>query len=254
MLEQAPEGGAPRCHLYRHLGLVSLKSKSIVEYRMNFAIRIDGSYDETKEKLMKFAECCDKVVIYEHPATQDKMVHIHGLCFGYTKKEDTARNFLKTITKKSYELKQKIRPREKNSPPVNEDYIIYMSKGKYEPVLLKGWSSEFILEQKAKGYDKLELEGGKLVIKKGITKTDGKEQRKTRKELIDGIVSDLGEDIFRLSTTEVCRVIRTHLVRNSEVIGMYKVIDIYDSVMMYGNQDKWIDMISSKIESRTKIF
>jgi len=223
---------------------------------MNFAIRYDGSWTDTSLAVIsEIVTRCEKAVFYEHPATPQKVVHIHGLIWGWTKKEDTLRNILKRIKGQgSYECKQKIRPRDKNSPPVNEQYIRYMTKGKFDPEYVKGFSDELIAEEKAKGYDVLDTVGGKLVVKKGEKNPDGETPgRKTRKELVDVIVNDLREDISRLSTEDIVSVIRKHLIRNNEVIGMYKVIDIYDSVMMYACEGQWIEMISRKIISRNRI-
>lgn len=217
---------------------------------MNYAIRYDNDWDTSKELFSKIVENCEKVVAYEHPATADKQVHIHALVWGYRKGEDTLRNLCKRLSKGSYECKSKIR---RGGAPVDENFITYMSKGKYEPVCLNGWCQEFIIEQKAKGYDKLYTSGGKLLIDKGV-KVDGiAPPRKTRKELVKDIVDDIGEGIRRLDERDVCEVIRTHLIRNNEVVGMYKVIDLYDSVLMYGSPDQWLDMVSRKIISRTRI-
>lgn len=219
------------------------------------AIRIDGDWTTKGFRLVNELKVkCEKAIFYEHPATPTKGVHIHGLIYGWCKKEDTLRNLLKDITDKSYECKDKIRPRHKDSPIVNEEYIAYMSKGKYDPVYNSGWTDEEVAVQKAKGYDVLDISGGKLVVKKGVKGVDGEHTgRKTRKELIQDIVADLGEGIRRTDERDICEVIRKHLIRNNEVIGMYKVIDLYDSVLMYGSPDQWLDMVSKKIISRVRV-
>lgn len=219
------------------------------------AIRVDGAWTEKGLSLTtELVTKCQKAIFYEHPSTPSKGVHIHGLIYGFNRKEDTLRNLLKGITDKSYECKDKIRPRQKDSPEVNEDYIAYMSKGKYDPVYNSGFDEELVNSQKAKGYDVVDISGGKLVIKKGIKGVDGKSSdRKTRKELVQGIVEDLGDGIRRADERDICEVIRKHLIRNNEVIGMWKVIDLYDSVLMYAHPDKWIDMVSAKIISRSRV-
>lgn len=219
------------------------------------AIRIDGSWTEKGMRLVtELAAKCEKGIFYEHPASGSKCVHIHGLVYGWGKGEDTLRNLLKSINGgSSYECKDKIRPRHKDSPVVNEDYIAYMSKGKYDPMYNSGFSEELVSEQKAKGYDRVDVSGGKLVIRRGVNVDGESSNRKTRKELVQGIVEDLGDSIRRADERDICEVIRKHLIRNNEVIGMYKVIDLYDSVLMYAHPDKWIDMVSAKIISRTRI-
>lgn len=217
---------------------------------MNYVIRFDNDWNTSKELFNKIIENSEKVVAYEHPASDTKCVHIHALVWGWKKGEDTLRNLCKRLSKGSYECKSKIR---RGGDAVNEDFITYMSKGKYEPVYLMGWCEEFIREKKEKGYDKIYTSGGKLVIDKGV-KVDGTAPpRKTRKDIVKDIVDDIGEGIRRLDERDICEVIRKHLIRNNEVVGMYKVIDLYDSVLMYGSPDQWLDMVSRKIISRTRV-
>jgi len=127
---------------------------------MNFKLRVDGSWSDISGVIItKIEPYCEKVAFYQHPAEFPKGVHVHALLWGWTKKEDTLRNVIKALrpgnaTTWSYELCQN---QKKKGPPVNEDFISYMSKGKFDPCLLKGWSQEYILEQRAKGYDKKDV-------------------------------------------------------------------------------------------------
>lgn len=117
----------------------------------NWKLRVDGSWHDVSSAMLLISDRCQKAVYYEHPATGSKCIHIHGLIWGYSQKEDTLRNRLKAITKGSYEASQNQR---KKGPPVDEKFISYMSKGKYDPAFVKGWSAEEIESYKSVGFDK----------------------------------------------------------------------------------------------------
>jgi len=117
----------------------------------NWKLRVDGSWHDVSSAMLQVSEKCVKAVFYEHPSTGSKCVHVHGLIWGYAQKEDTLRNKCKAISKGSYEASQNQR---KKGPPVDEGFISYMSKGKYDPQHLKGWTQEQIDVLKAAGYDK----------------------------------------------------------------------------------------------------
>lgn len=119
----------------------------------NWKLRVDGSWHDVSGVMQQISSRCLKAVYYEHPATSGKCVHVHGLIWGYTQKEDTLRNKCKSVSKGSYEASQNQR---KKGPPVDEKFISYMSKGKYDPKFVKGWNEEEIESYKSDGYDKLD--------------------------------------------------------------------------------------------------
>lgn len=127
---------------------------------MDFKLRVDGSWSDVSDAFLKsLTPYCEKLVLYEHPPEEGKGVHVHGLMIGWKKKEDTARNVLKGMrpegaVKWSYELCQK---QKRGGPPVDEGYIVYMSKGSIDPSYCKGWSDEYIAAQKAKWVDRVPI-------------------------------------------------------------------------------------------------
>lgn len=208
----------------------------------SFAFRISSAYDDVK--LDELFELCERVIIYQHNAdTSVKRTHIHGLVFGCTRKEDTVRNrFFKG--KYDYSLKSK----------VDDMFITYMSKGKLDPVFVKGFDPELIGLRKSEWQDHR--------ITPTVDVSDKSSNKKTKKELLRIMLEtydsqwaevDKKSSMRYMSLDSVLRHIRKILIDNNEVIGMYKVMDYYDSFMMYGNEDGWLEMVASKINSRTRI-
>lgn len=208
----------------------------------SFVFRISTAYDDVK--LDELFELCERVIIYQHSADDSvKRTHIHGLVFGCTRKEDTVRNkFFKG--KYEYSLKSK----------VDDKFITYMSKGKIDPVYNKGFDPELVRLRKSEWQDHR--------ITSTVDVSDKTSNKKTKKELLRIMLEtydkqwadvDKKSSMRYMSLDSVLRHIRKVLIENNEVIGMYKVMDYYDSFMMFGNEEGWIEMVASKINSRSRI-
>lgn len=201
-----------------------------------FAFRITDEFINVN--LTDLFDICEKVIIYQHNAdTSVKRTHIHGLVEGCARKEDTVRNkFFKG--KFEYSMKTK----------ANDTFIAYMSKGQYDPVYVKGYDLELIAQRKKEGYSPTVTEvkaiDGKLV------RTVDEKGKKTKRELIEIMRSKYVE---HMPDTEILKMIRKVLVQNNEVIGMYKVLDFYDALLMYSDKSRWIEMMASKINSRVRV-
>lgn len=117
-----------------------------------FAFRISASYADIGSTLLKLIDLTEKVAIYEHPADEKVAnTHIHGLLMTCSRKEDTLREkFFKKHWKGKYQLATTYKDQDDNVQPVNEGYVSYMSKGKFEPSFVKGFTTDKISELKAK--------------------------------------------------------------------------------------------------------
>lgn len=203
----------------------------------SFVFRISSEYaDVTLDELF---ELCTKVVVYQHTADESvKRTHIHGLIEGCSRKEDTVRN---KFFKGKYEYSMKTK--------VDDNFITYMSKGNLDPVYVKGYDPELIVLRKSQWVSQqpkatVKLVDGKLV--KGVDET----KKRTKRELIEIMRSKY--EVGMLDTV-ILKMIRKVLIDNNEVIGMYKVLDYFDSLLMYSDKERWIEMMASKINSRIRI-
>lgn len=138
---------------------------------MNIAFRVHLEYSAVD--LGDLYESCKKMIIYQHDADDEvNRTHIHGLCIGYDKRDDTFRKYFKGKYEYALTLKNK-----KTGGPVDETYIAYMSKGCYDPVFVKNFSDEEIAFGKSVGYkpEKRDNKGShtdKQLAKKGLTHWD----------------------------------------------------------------------------------
>lgn len=126
---------------------------------MNYAVRITREYSQLKSYISRIALVCEKMVVYEHNENVSR-VHIHAHIWCCSQTDDTLKNWLSQtlgvkVNKSDISFKQQYKPKgSTQSMPIDDGNISYMSKGKYNPVYVKGYTNEEIEELKAKGFDK----------------------------------------------------------------------------------------------------
>ena len=89
----------------------------------------------------------------------------------------------------------------------------------------------------------VKLVDGKLVREVGKNKL-------SKRELIDIMMADYK---IYMPMEDVIKLIRKTLIKNNEVLGLYKVMDYYDALLMYGNKTEFTALIISKINSRGRV-
>jgi len=104
----------------------------------NHACRISRSYDELKELITDWATVCDKLLVYQHPADEEiKKTHLHFLMEGCRIGEEGIKKRSKTFIKLHGNEDWSFSQKEYDGQV--QKYIIYMTKGLYEPVYNKGY-------------------------------------------------------------------------------------------------------------------
>lgn len=210
---------------------------------MNLVIRISREYDVIKPWFETFT--ADKCIVYEHPK-DDKVsrTHCHVLVYNASVKPDNMKYHLKKIDstlkgRTDWVFSEK---------EVNDKFITYMSKGIHNPKMYKGYTEDEINKYKSEWVNpvSLKVDNGKLVIDKPVKET----KKKTKRELIELMKARYTED---MDTHEICKLIRKVLIENNEVIGLYKFTDYYDALLMYGNKERFLDMVVTKINSRIRV-
>lgn len=216
-------------------------SKAIVD--MSWFIRITRTYDEIHDLLDSIE--CDKIIAYEHSGDESvSRTHCHILLIGSKIKPDA----IKTRYRKLY---GDIERGDWSFKKCKEDYlptVTYMSKGRLPPRLCKGFDPGAIIELTNKWVDpetvNVNVVDGKLV--KDV-KEKGKKSKRELLEIIRTKVEPGG------MTRDVLKVIRKVLMDNNEVIGQYKMMDYYDSFMMYDRKEDWLSMMTAKINSKYNV-
>lgn len=114
-------------------------------WKIRFDI-IDAS--DYKQFLTSISDNCDRCIFYYHPngKTDGKSPHIHGLIYNYKQTDDTLRKHTKkffNLTKvPQCSISNTFSRGTKMSDITYPKYIVYMSKGQYDPVFAKGFTEE----------------------------------------------------------------------------------------------------------------
>lgn len=119
---------------------------------MNYAVRLSFPAQGLASWFSRVALASEKCIFYEHASNKEN-VHIHGLIFGWSKDKKTLKDWVKETLRLTPVRTQWSFKESYDGKPVDDGFIKYMTKGKYDPVYVKGFSVEFIAEEKAKGFD-----------------------------------------------------------------------------------------------------
>lgn len=203
-------------------------------------------YESIKEVIEKLKDHSSAIVVYEHVADNEvSRTHIHGLVVDCKVSTDTIKNWIRKIKgavdKNDWSFKTAAKSAEEQ-----HGYIVYMTKGVLEPKFSYGYELDVLLDAKQKWVDpslpRVKAKDGKLI--KDVDESKGISKRK----ILEAIIAEIGE--MECDTRTILAAIRKVLIRHNCVIGQYKVIDYYDSYMMYANKDRWINTIASRIDKR----
>lgn len=230
---------------------------------MNFAFRITSSYDVIQESLKELTDMCSKVAIYQHDADEEiERTHIHGLLMGCSRGEDTIRNrfFKGKYDASDYELKQKYKVKEglekiKRSYPVDDKYIIYMSKGVHDPVFLKTYTNEECDVYKAMWRNhkekKQEVEKEKSAKPKNIyEECQDIVSAKLPKRSYPYFNGFIEEQVWDYSDSEIVDAIVLWANEHHKAINQYKVRDYYDCILMRQKPMKYREAVMHLIQKR----
>lgn len=210
----------------------------------SLAVRVSAVYESIKDWIADIE--CDKCIVFQHIADEEiNRDHIHMLLVNVVKDNETLkRRYCKLYNP---EVKGNSLWSWKTIPETDYDlYITYMSKGTLIPVYNKGFDTVYVVERQCAfvDYKKLNMVDGKLV--RDVEKVN----KKTKAELLELMRSQVSSGG---TTREILKGICKVLMDNKEVIGQYKMLDYYDSFMMYDRKEDWIESMEAKILSRIRI-
>lgn len=198
---------------------------------MNLAIRLTRSASMLEEFFAKLPNVCDSSVWYEHP-TDHKVnrTHCHGLIMDCKVSVETLKNWLRLIDnnwkrdnwsfKESYKMHGAVKP-------VDLKFMIYMSKGKYDPVFNHNVSD-------ADQYKNAWIEVCKVQQDiRDFADPRRTEEQKTRWEMLQEVKRRLSLHSVELTTRMIIETIIDVFHHNRVIVSRFKIRDFYDSYMAY---------------------
>lgn len=215
---------------------------------VNLHIRISRSYADISGWIAteKYEQC----IAYQHDADgQVKRTHVHLWMKGVKSSTDTLKNHVRKITGPVDKSDWYFTTVNKVNELWTDKLITYLSKGHLLPVFNKGFNPADVETYQAlwvKPPSPVELIDGKLYLRREIKE---EKKKKTKRELIEEMLKTYTDE---LDVRETVELVRKVLIDNNEVLGMYKVMDYYDSLIMYGSKDQFVCMVVRRIQSRDK--
>lgn len=200
-----------------------------------------------EEVFKKWASSCQKMIVYQHDADETvNRTHIH--CFfsqcKYKTNVSLKNIFHETIETERYGNELWAWREGDYLENGEEKYITYMSKGKLDPVFNKGYDVNVLAELKSKWVPPKKIEDE--VVSKHLTKF----------EIAHSVVNYLQKRDVEDPTMATDEFIMNRIVKelrdNKQAMGIYKTIDIYDTVIMFYNKNKFIKDACNIIEKRRK--
>jgi hypothetical protein len=212
-----------------------------------------------------WADTCDTLIVYEHEADEQvKTTHCHLLMTGskYKTAEPLKRLFYKTYPQyKSSDGNGLWSWCNKDYPCPDFGFIDYMSKGVLEPKFVSGHDVEDIAAAKARQaekntqYQQQQQEQQEQKTRQTSLHEHTKSEKLTKHAIIAKVVNliqsqNSSASLDDLNEEYVLRVIRKVLIQERQVIGLYKVIDLYDGYLMYHDKGKFLTNCLMLLEKR----
>lgn len=196
---------------------------------------------------------CSKMIVYDHENDNAERPHFHGLVENATVglkrfKELIVEQGCKFKGQKEWSFSTTYDDASENPIPVDKNFIKYMSKGKYSPVLTLGYTFEEIEEQRLKwipdtewnvsrGF--LEISGAKIPAKK-----------LSKREVVEEVELYLLRNNSLRTDTNIRDAIVHVLKKDNQLLGLYKVMDLYDGYNMYYNKTRFDDHFDAVLTRR----
>lgn len=212
---------------------------------MNYAIRITNAYQELASFCEQLSKCCDKVVIYEHQANR---VHIHGLLVNCKVSTDTLKNYVKrslgvsTYPKSDWSFKTIW-----EGNPVDDNFIIYMSKGDLQPKYYTGYTIDDLELFRQKWVARSDYVKKKTLTQFKIKYENPREAKIRQNEMMDMVRQRVREHNIR-KPRDILQVIRDVVYRECKtVVGRYKIRDFYDYISSDVHEEEWLSNMEKLI-------
>jgi len=229
----------------------------------SYAPLIRLPYNDISGIIQVWSETCESMAVYEHDPDQGcKSVHVHMILLGckYKTPEGLKRLYYKMYPDANTADGNGLWSWTNQDWPVPDiNFVTYMTKGVLAPKFVKNISADKLEELRGKWSEPtpkplvqsvIELKEPKLtkhiimlkVIQMILAQPEHTEKtEQQRKHLLEN-----------LDDTLWFKFIRKVLVENQQMIGLYKVIDIYDSCMMYYSKEKFLSNCLHVLEKRSR--
>jgi len=230
----------------------------------SFAPLIRLPFNDLSGIIQVWSETCEQMAVYEHEADESvKTTHVHMIMIGckYKTAEPLKRLYYKMFPNEDSSKGNGLWSWENKDYPVPDvNFITYMSKGVLTPKFLKNISPAKVEELRGNWVEptpastkqqqflndsdaKNKITKHTLTLKVvNLILAEHNEANEQRRRVI---LSELSDELW-------IKHIRKVLIQEKQMLGLYKVMDIYDSCMMYYCKEKFISNCLHILEKRRR--
>jgi len=227
---------------------------------MNYAPLVRLSYNDMSGVIEVWASACDNFIAYEHEADESvKTTHVHILMMGckYKTAEPMKRLYYRMFPNADSSDGNGLWSWvNKNHPVPDVGFIRYMSKGVLRPKFVKGFLPAVVEEQRLGWVEPSSAPLTQTFIplpeRPKITKHTLmlKVVNLILTEHTNSSEAERNAVLLDVEPDKWFKTIRKVLVEEKQMVGIYKVIDIYDSCVMYYQKEKFLNNCQSLLEKR----
>lgn len=229
---------------------------------MNYAPRISLPYHDLSGVINVWAESCHELAVFEHEADVEvNTTHVHMIMIGckYKKPDMLKRIFYARFPDETRKGNALWSWENKDFPNPNKEFIKYMTKGIHSAKFLKNiseqevenWRQQWVqttpkttsLRQTSLDEDAKKKKTKYSIVLDVVKLILAKHPMATTEERRQAILNDVEDEI-------VIKAIRKVLISDNQVLGLYKVMDIYDAFVMYHQKGKFISNCLMVLQKR----
>lgn len=228
----------------------------------NYAPRVSLPYYDVSGVIELWSQSCDSMAVYEHEADEEvNTTHVHLIMLNSKyKTPERLKQIFRLYVNDDRNGNDLWAWTHKNYPNPDMNFITYMSKGNLRPVFLKNISPAEVEELRNKWVAPI-AKGVKSSQSSLVDENDVK--KSTKFQVVEKVVNLIlaksplliTEEQRRDYLLEVCdevvlKAIRNVLIAEHQALGLYKVIDIYDTFVMYHQKNKFLSNCLNVLQKR----
>lgn len=228
----------------------------------NYAPLVRKSYNDMSGVIQVWAHACGQMAVYEHEADEAvKTTHLHMIMLDT--KYKTAEGF-KRLYYKMFPNEDKSEGNglwswtNKEFPVPGIEFVTYMTKGVLRPKFVKNISEDKLEELRGKW-----SEPTPRPLKQTFLETPDKPKITKHTLMLKVVNLVLAEHtnasearrkviLEELTDTQWITAIRKTLIEEKQMLGLYKVMDLYDACMMYYCKEKFLSNCLHVLEKRAR--
>lgn len=222
----------------------------------NYAPRISLPFNDVSGVIHMWASSCLQMAVFQHDSDEKvNTTHVHMIMLGckYKTCETLKDQFYKITGRKDLSgnsLWEWTHTEWKGDPDIG--FITYMSKGELRPVYVKDITDEKVEELRKKWVSHPKGVESSLVQSRIKTKDPKKLTKYDIVVEVAALVKDKNPttDFEDIPDEVWFNAISKILIANKQVLGQYKMMDLYDGCLMYYAKNKLIANLLAAVEKR----